>query len=506
MAVCRLVARVPLFALALTLVQCTAKRAPQGADERRGEDQSAQRGNEDPRGTAPIPNVPKDPAAKSGASTDGNNLPAGATPQPNSSQAPTTDHPTGHTGTGGTTTIPGGGDEPKPTATNSGEPHGNSCNIVTGKRTQFFLERAEDPIPPAVKVTIVRKRGATTTQSICAGVAGMRSYDTVANGKMKYNLQTRFPRILLAKHCIMAQGDGQLTGLVIEAIDDRKTITYDIDRNGKTTVAGADGHWVVDLAALATKDEEDDCTKAQKTAPGQASRRIPCFTAHADRYELTSVFEQPLIEKRRAQELTLSPSELFARAEGDVSTLLGKGPTGAFDVGAFFATNQVSEIADFSAGSLQGLEGVGRTTETSSASRDELTAKVMAALNESLVRLRITRIVRAGDFGNMLLDKPAEGWGPYLELYLDWRTEKGLPALIAVGFKDSALRRLSDVYGQLALLKKGDSGTLLIGEFNEVAAPVATVKRYRRILGALSTVGGEPVCTGDDLTCCEKAL
>jgi hypothetical protein len=134
--------------------------------------------------------------------------------------------------------------------------------------------------------------------------------------------------------------------------------------------------------------------------------------------------------------------------------------------------------------------------------KDEEEAYAMLAQRLRKVSIVSSIIRGVNDRTEYTLVPENNSWKGILKIYGDmsgvgWRKNN-----VVKHFKVAAIG--IDTLQRQIPLTDGHSGTLMLGHMGTVSRPLMTVYNYRKLIGVLSTKGGKPVCTGDDLVCCEK--
>ena len=352
-------------------------------------------------------------------------------------------------------------------------------------------------IPPSIAIEFKRKSGSRETTTRCVGVLSIREYKDLkldfADLGYEGSRQTAdiiFPRISLATHCLRTAEEGHITGLVFRSlVDSSRSTVFEVGQPSKTfSTQGISSNKLYDMNDIKFKTTKDACTQqAQQTG----DKQLPCFTLGDDEFDLITERERRLIDELhfKRKDKAFGAKEYY-NTEGN--WLL------AFPVPAAADVDWVREYSEGTSRNMTTLS-VDDQLHGGFASLDD----VVKYLNKSLLSIRATRLVR-GQAETMLpfeITKPDIGWQNTLDIFgvvKPIETREG-------GTKSIFVIEAIGVKGLQHNLKKGDSGTRLVGEFLESKPPLVTVRSYREVMGVLSTVGGDDVCAGDDLLCCDRS-
>lgn len=360
---------------------------------------------------------------------------------------------------------------------------GRQCQRVSGN-FKLKLAEGETYTPRSIVVKVTRTRGSSTTTSSCTGVLGVNeiavpvSAPGMAAGSVA---RLYFPHIQLARHCLAHDETAPILGIsFVTVAGAAREVRYDFDAKAnslkRAEPSGGASMWRWDEGALVKDDGEDACQKAA-VAGSQAS--MACFTLTSDRLRFYTTLERDLTEGR--YKLSANDRVKLEGAQGLVWPLLADQ-----DEAKLWA-----EIMDDASGGQKTMALLRRTLEYPERNLEQLWQR----LDQSLVAISITKLVHDSDSGtpaNTLIKlQPGQSWRERLQIF----------------GREVGGRFVVDTFalqGKKASLRPGDSGTILVGHFIEPLGFLG-FQAATEIMGSLSTVGGEPVCTGDDLLCCERS-
>jgi hypothetical protein len=448
-------------------------------------------------------------SGNSSSANSGNNQPAGSSggssQQASANQGGSSSGSQSSTGQGGT--RPGGTVIATPTQSTSG----GMC------RRASFQAQSGLGLTAATEGEVFRPLTILVTingnDSTCTGFLYNQKHgfgEIGADGK-PVSSEVRYlmlPRISLAKHCMQIKN--KIHTITFTMPEEQKAMSYAVNADGSTE----DGPWHIDLESIKeTNRQKDKCSLEQAAAK---ERKIACFTANLDRFEIISKVEAAAIKAKDANfALALKREELEKYAKQSIlETFPSANPaaiqwaplfeneSAKFTVPLNYQYNMLLTPEDFA------------FAEFYPPSLDDLYAQLDQRLEKiSVVSSIIDRRVSDQSIVE-IVRKEGQSWRDILE-FKTGSDARGIPLIYGdsngVGFDRG--RGQSVRYFQIesigikpenAKLGKGHSGTLLLGHWRRVSAPILSYYTYRQILGVLSTVGGDDVCTGDDLTCCEK--
>jgi hypothetical protein len=395
----------------------------------------------------------------------------------------------------------------QPGQTGSSGPMCKRANFLGGGKLGLSLTEGDDAFFRPLTVLVTLNDGAST----CTGFLynQKHGFGEMKDGKA-VSSEIRFlmlPRISLAAHCMLLT-DGKISKIRFTMVDDaNKFDEYEVDPSGYTV---KDGPWHINLedlkahAAAKAKNPQgmDPCSIQQKSQP---AAKVACFSPEADRFEITTRAEA--LARANAEKFNFS----YALDAADLEKYGKFGVFGPVDAQAGQKINWAQLFDDERAKYVAPLTYRYNALLTAedlvySQIYPKSRAELFQMLNERLEKISIiSSIIREGD-RPVIEILPKEGkWDNVLtidEAYLDSK---------AIGYdKNQSINyaQIRAIGVQPAILQstlgKGHSGTVMIGHWRAVSAPLLGMYTYRQILGVLTTVGGDDVCTGDDLTCCEK--
>jgi len=374
-----------------------------------------------------------------------------------------------------------------------------------------------DNLPMTVILQVTRRsKGADgqegTTNGNCTGflyqhiqTIGLQIEGKGQAGESMYGV---FPRIALSKHCVVSEAGSEITELTFkssrESTDDTK---YGIDANGLTTIAGdanKPGPWFLDKAQLANNDaKKDPCTiDPQGILPNLTYTNKACFTVSSDRIDLISDVEMRarIFEKTSPNFFGLSKDDLALVRKG--VTTSDKFKDSKINWSELFASPRVKNLSVMYMHDNRAFTSSEHWMFAELYPKDEDEAYAILAQRLRKVSIVSSIIRGVNDRTEYTLTPENNSWKGILKIYGDmsgigWRKGKSFNhfKVSAIGI-DTLQRRIP--------LTDGHSGTLMLGHMGTVSRPLMTVYNYRKLIGVLSTKGGKPVCTGDDLVCCEK--
>jgi hypothetical protein len=338
--------------------------------------------------------------------------------------------------------------------------------------------------PPVLRVDFKREKGT----SRCLAVMDRRFY-LLEGGSINLHM----PRIQLAKHCLATKDGGALSEVTFRFPGKDEIATYKVDPAKGTAGVAEVGPWLLDHDEV-RKKEDDPCTATVVggISGDAALKKAPCFTRIADRYELLTAYEKV---NERGVAIAIPAGAVTGTDLG--RAVFPSGEAGAFDWKPWFFDPK------------KGLRSMPRyiwrfdIAASRGTTQAEITDEFLALFDAVLERVRVVRLLaRSGDPIEMIFDRPKEGGWKRLLIPYGVAEPNAAPTLVAVGLTKGAVAELEAKLSK-APFRHGDSGTMLLGEFREQATPLLT-EQSTRPLGVLSTVGGENVCEGDDLNCCER--
>jgi hypothetical protein len=419
--------------------------------------------------------------------------------------------------------------DPKPVPEQGRIDAGGQCRISTANAGGLGLgltTGASDYVPPTVVVRLKVKGAKITDFSACmkshndedyckqfarkedqsrncVGVLGVQKYSGVklSNAGVSAGTKTKvdlyFPRISLAKHCAITD-EATITALSFVNPDNaRERVDYAVNADNSLRFANKDV-WFIDYRGLSqatpAPESADPCGEAAK----RDNRNVPCFTTKSDRVNIIMTAERDLLTKFKTTNGTVAidnyPADQFYNDhQGVLVRSLAKIHAGnAWNWSDKFSSKKVKLVDELELTKESDVElnCLLKPYKTQ--------AEVFACWNKTLKRIQATKLVRTSNDATPSVElvrnlgtNPPETWEKYIEIF--GHEENGEYKVDSVGLKVNPGYRF------------GHSGTILIGEFIEANLTTSvSIKSAKRILGSLSTVAGKPVCTGDDLQCCEK--
>lgn len=429
-------------------------------------------------------------------------------PTPTPSQNPTpSPNPTP-----GTAPVPA----PTPPPPLGGGPGGhNQCRVLTNRLAPQSLGLAgdtfEQPYMPFTLLVEIEKSG---TSSRCVAIVDSQTSEIFVG---RFRRKVTFPRLILARHCMRSEPSKPMTKMTFfEPTTGTKTVasvdSEGIIKDSKTNKA----MWVFHQDEVNNSRIDDLCTQQAKVS----KKPTPCFTMQRDRYTLITPTEAKMIESAlsdsekngkkiqldNVQDLLTHDSRLltlrlpgqFTQTESVIETL----PSGA--------DNNIDWEGLFLRVSLRGakawdiyripsrLFGAGNVETLS---KEAMTESFYKFLDSYLTNLRFTSVLRDKYIGPEIVLSKQKSWRDLITIYID-KNANGNFILSAVGLNDSAIAQIKRQSPNFQF-RHGDSGTVMLAETRTIVAPLITLRREFVLVGVLSTVAGEPVCEGDDLSCCE---
>ena len=362
-----------------------------------------------------------------------------------------------------------------------------------------WITNAVPRVPPSVAIEFKRKSGTKETTTRCVGVLSVREYKGL---KLDFTdlgyegsrpaADVIFPRISLATHCLRTTEEGRITGLIFRSlVDPARSTVFEVGQPSQAfSTQGISSNKLFDLNDIKFKTTKDACTQK---AIQSGDKQLPCFTLGDDEFDLITERERRLVDELyfKRKEKAFGGREYRSTAG---NWLL------AFPVPT---ATEVDWVKEFSEGSSRNMTTLSVDDQFQLSSGFASVEDVLKYLNKNLLSVRATRLVR-GQAETMLpfeVPKPEAGWQNTLDIFGEMKpVESGVE-----GAKNTFVINAISVKGIQHNLKKGDSGTRLVGEFLETKPPFVTVRSYREVMGVLSTVGGDDVCAGDDLLCCDRS-
>jgi hypothetical protein len=386
----------------------------------------------------------------------------------------------------------------------------NQCRRASagGLSRGFSLTQSakEELAPPAVVIRLSKTTDGKQTTSSCTGyLSNLRTgLGTIVNGKLISSEMRMIllPRITLAKHCMLTNLNAKISKIRFAMVDAvNQVVEYDVGETGATFYPGTKnpGPWFLDLAAVKRRDQDDSCTAAVKSNSKPA--QIACFTSKSDQFVIISNLEHRARKFGATNSgfLGLEDESIKKASRLGVIAVSGTSPGSSTPLnwGEIFASARARAVAPLNYDFDLALPPE-QFAASSFVPKSKKEAYDLLALRLQKLSV-VSSVVRQNDKPITTL-MPVNGrWESVIEIFGQSATTYSNSRQVSY-FKIEAI----GLQPQFTKLTKGHSGTLLLGHWLQVSRPLLSLTSYRQMMGVLSTVAGEDVCVGDDLTCCEK--
>jgi hypothetical protein len=325
------------------------------------------------------------------------------------------------------------------------------------------------------------------------------------------------PRITVAKHCLSLENSDIRKVEFFEG--DKSLGSYKVDAKGITYVGDTEGLWFIDKKKLKAKDDEDPCTKyakgkLSKDDPAisgvkffdaidatETKEKISCFTSQTDTFDIISTVEYQARSIKRD-----SGSNVLA---WDSKTAFKS----IFDYYKFRKIDVKKWQSIFTNPNARFIPPLNNQYNDLLTDHDNTFFTIFAKDRGEFYQFLDQRLKKISVVSTVV----REGEKPYYELAPDrkkgesWRDIIGVfgedgAGVVWKNSRDTKTFRVDAIAltGEQIPLGKGHSGTMLLGHWLTASKPLLSVYRYNQMFGVLSTVDGDSVCIGDDLTCCEN--
>ncbi len=306
-------------------------------------------------------------------------------------------------------------------------------------------------------------------------------------------------------HCLRSLASSEITEVTVKSTTDfvgnqpkKTTINFQKDLKGFSRKGAFYDKAVYtdtlvdinDFKVMSANVTVDDCTQNYRSST--AKSEVLCFATVNDRFELVTQEEENFISGNQNQKNLSYPSSQY----------ILNGGKGIFNLPSA-QNNEINWLSEYKDSSAKNTTTVTLDDYQRGISSFSSEEELFKYLDKNLLKIRATRFTRKMDETDTPLEinKPQNGWREVLTVYGSVRSMQIFGIQIAQPKYSLAAVALKNVPNSL---RKGDSGSRLIGEFLEASKPIMQIRSYRQVLGTLSSKNGDDVCTGDDLLCCNK--